>query len=298
MTNKHFMKHKLITLIFIFFSILLVACENNPATDSNSVSKETSKETIVTIGQYLKQHKPILIYDLNNSGVNKDTLVTHIYIVDEGKVATYDISLANKTLGNLSEMSEKEIISLAKENHKNLMEKQFNDMLVNSKETLERYTSELAEYESKIARGEHAFLNGSIDYPKAIEYLSYLVSELEKQSDLSDYYEPKSYKLSINLETDGTGNNTMYENLKFQRTSFDSEPEIADSLSLINNILPLEDYGIRISSFYPSTIYNKTYSVLYTENGGAFAIAVENEKQALWFDQPDTKIKGITIDGE
>ena len=146
------------------------------------------------------------------------------------------------TLGDVSKLSDKEVIEKAKELHKQNIKTYYDNLVNYYKEDLELTQKELDEYKAKLDKypeGAVGIANGSAEeHEQRIERHKKTIQALENSNELTEFSKPSTGSYSINLKTDGSGNQTAYESLKYTGTIFDKKNKKIDFSNPLKKLLP------------------------------------------------------------
>lgn len=206
---------KKILKIFVVFCLLIfvAGCTSNKDTNSKTTSSSSKKEVKMSkeneenypkeagfVGLAYEKNKVRYWYitDEADDGLTKETIITDISRVKNGKIETY--SLANPedgfffpTINDIAEKSDKDVFDSAKRNG----ELVFNNEIKSQIETLKSYSS--------MSEGEDSNpLNAN--YQKAINELENI--KYETYNDVRMILDVKG-----TVETDETGNNVIKETI-------------------------------------------------------------------------------------
>ncbi|MGM0112168.1 hypothetical protein [Enterococcus sp. DIV0187] len=278
--------------------LLLSSCSNNETKSAEST--DTNK---MTVSEYIKSNKKESKYMLisDDHEVDKDTSIDYVLAFDKDKATAYTINRGNGfTLGKIAKMSDEEIAKHLRE----IDEKQQKEMLALMQSSLDDYKESANKY-----------FDGNDKYPELAKadttriatenYLSKI------QASINEYkVKPlPSSKISLSIQTDGSGNHTESERITFDISAYRTDEIIPISImpdSEIDDLVAKKAYEIvstrssHSESFSSGTterwaeIYDANYNIIPTEQG---FIAIRSKKQVeLALDQPDTADSDIKID--
>lgn len=121
--KKKFTKFKK-TVALAMCALLLCSCGKAENTAKDGTVSENTEEVkaggktaeagTYTLSEYLEQNSPSIWYNLNDPEYGKDTLVKTVYVYDSGKMFQADLNI---TLGELSRMSDEEILTEVQEQY-------------------------------------------------------------------------------------------------------------------------------------------------------------------------------------
>lgn len=250
---------------------------------------KTAKEPISASEAF--NQEGIWFYMGNDGKVGKDENISSILVFDgKGNVTDYDCSTL--TFSDLKELSNDEIISLAKKLDKDVFESDISNLkssidkeITNVSETkgaIVNEMNEVKELEPDKSSEIEEFYSEDIDLLQVdLNNLDNLLAEV---SNLK-YKEPDAVPYTIHIETDTSGNNTKEETLSFEkkyRATYysDNMTQIENSSTAEIQLFP--DYGIQ-------TVYDMNF------RGFATIVTLVSEDHAGFIlDTPDAK--GIEVD--
>ncbi|MCK1197323.1 hypothetical protein MXZ32_09795 [Streptococcus uberis] len=294
---------KKIYLIFVcsILSLMLFGCtdksdsiKNNDSSDSK-ISKSNKKE--IPLAKYLSKGKHIFFYsELNSQEINvtKDTYVNNVFVFDNGKVTTYEIS--DTKLSDIKDFKDKELIKFAEKA----------DLKKKQDSFFKGYLGNL-----KYATDENEYSFGPEDQP-FLDKVKPMIKEFEKV-DKNSFSKSGKEKYELSLYTDGTGNYTKNENIKITFSDitfnfnnkkfntkklddiFDKETTqkiYANSETTPENLLYRSlILSMKPSSYRISTVYQKNYQVFTANEDSNGAFYVSDDSTRLVLDAPNTKEK-------
>lgn len=262
-------------LKYVLFGILMLfcftACSNtkidsgtNTSNESGTNSNDSGIKNDNTIGSYLNSKETILYEygyaDEYIEDVGKDTVVQFIIVFKDQKATIYRVFELQKTLGQLSKMSESEI-----------------------KEKLAEWDKSSKE---KYVADKKASLKGSKDSFKQLELEKLNIKEHE-----NEYYNPVVTDYKFIVETDPSGNYTKEEIIAFDKWVIYLSLDTTDD----KNIYTTEhgDYT-NFESLSPIKIFDTSYIISTYHGKSKFAIRF-NEKFNLYVDTPKSNLNNIEI---
>lgn len=263
-------------LKYVLFGILMLfcftACSNtkidsgtNTSNESGTNSNDSGIKNDNTIGSYLNSKETILyLYDYGNGeyieDVGKDTVVNFIVVFKDQKATVYRVFELNKTLGQLSKMSESEI-----------------------KENLAEWDKASKE---KFIANKKASLKGSKD---SLNKLA--LEQLNIKENENEYYNPVVTEYKFIVETDPSGNYTKEERIDFDRWVSNLSLKSLDDKNVYTT-----EYGdyTNFESLTPIKIFDTSYIISTYDGKSKFAIRF-NEKFNLYVDTPKSNLKNIEV---
>lgn len=302
------MNRKIVLISLLLSGCILTACTHTKS-QSNQEEKQieqvSSKSKSTEFAEYLSKNETI-IYDLENSkSTSKETRIQFLLVAKNNTITAFDLrgskNSEHLTLGDVSKLSDKEVIEKAKELHKQNIKTYYDNLVNYYKEDLELTQKELDEYKAKLDKypeGSVGIANGSAEeHEQRIERHKKTIQALENSNELAELSKPSSGSYSIKLKTDGSGNQTAYEFLKYTGTIFDKQNKEIDISNPLKNYFPTtEDNGFSLSLFYAMDIYDSTFNIGVNKDHEN-AIAIRTNKNTLYtLDNPKTNLKNITVD--
>lgn len=302
------MNRKIVLISLLLSGCILTACTHTKS-QSNQEEKQieqvSSKSKSTEFAEYLSKNETI-IYDLENSkSTSKETRIQFLLVAKNDTITAYDLRGSKNskylTLGDVSKLSDKEVIEKAKELHKQNIKTYYDNLVNYYKEDLELTQKELDEYKAKLDKypeGAVGIANGSAEeHEQRIERHKKTIQALENSNELTEFSKPSTGSYSINLKTDGSGNQTAYESLKYTGTIFDKKNKKIDFSYPLKNYFPTtEDNGFGVSLFYATDIYDSTFNIGVNKDHEN-TIAIRTNKNTLYtLDNPKTNLKNITVD--
>ncbi|MCG1418875.1 hypothetical protein K4T86_11915 [Staphylococcus epidermidis] len=246
----------------IVFCFILVGCSN---------SSNKSNEKTVKMGEMLNSGEKVSFVVNSEEGIDKDSTVWYYVYTKDGKVTVYNSDLGVK-LGEVSKLSDKDLIERMKKEDKDYFENSKSEASKTWKDFIET-----AEGDQRVIRGA----NKSLD---ALDKLS--------------YKKPKTMDLKVKVITDGSGNNTEKEKLNVSinnifkedgdRASLDSlakgfEYKYTNNTSSDNDV---EDYFNTYDTVNsPIEVYDSKFVSLNSdEDDSALVTKVGEKTTAIEFD--------------
>ena len=300
---------RIITLATLLLSgVILASCRpiNKPSSNGQDNVQHTTSQN-PELADYLSKHETI-IYDLENStSISKDTRIEYLLVVNNGKITTYDLSgpsgSERLTIGDMSKLSDKEVIEKANEYHKQNLENYYKEILKGVQTQLKITQEEIDEYKdnlSKYPEGSVGIANGSIEeHEEAVEKYKKLISALENTKELKEISKHSSGEYSINLTTDGSGNQTSYEYIQYTARLFSDKIKNIELDSPLKSYFPMTDNNaFGVNRFYTTDIYDSIFNI-GVNNDGENTIAIRTDKNTIYkLDSPKTKVKNVTVDAD
>ena len=288
---------KIISLFALLILFSLTGCnksETEANTNTESSSTESAKTDNLALGDYLKSKDTSKIwYTTSSRNFGKDSEIDEIYVFKDGKVAIFSGKLFSN-LGELSKLTDKEILSTLEEKQISYTTKLFNDRIQKTKDVLTQ-----------------AETQGDSDFKTLItEYQNKALQELTNFKVEKIKYYP--YQLSIT--TDGSGNRTSIETITFKKRNikFPSWLQFIDSPDIpeIKTMLEEEDYklidkvnedtltlsSIDITANQSYTIYDSDYKAIEYGSRSIICNRINDPSISIYPDGPGSK--GVKIDEE
>lgn len=314
---------KFVTLLVLSVSMfVLTACssnnDNGNKNETENVSNGNSKVQSTTFADYFnsKKKETNLFYVTNvdrRDIFGKDSPIYSVLVSENGYVTSYDLfdrlSREELTMGDVAKMSDADILEKVKSMWKEKQDHEINSFssrLDTVKENIDDSAS--SDFDQNVRTAEKKYL----DY-------------LEKDNNVKSV-KPYKSKISFNVITDASGNQTQNEELSFNYTDaiypdlsytgvinedgdnytqFDSQ-----SVDAIDEAIREKRYKMNVEKHTKalnidgptlerwSEIYDSNYNI-FTVNNADRIIAFRTKKQVLLdFDKPDTKIKNVTVDND
>ena len=258
--------------------ILLSACGSNgsPAADQKEVK----------FGEIMNKGKQISykVYADDNGTLSKNSELGYIIVTNNGKATSYNIK--DKTLKDLKDKSNNEIIDIAKKQDKESFEADKENYIQSAKENIKSRQKDVEEFSDEIGEG------GVADSEKAqIPRVSKEIKDMEK----INYKEPKARKLKIKAVEDGTGNETEEERFYLVPPYFSEEnyegKEGGLTYKFKNNKNIYLGYNTGAKT---KKIYNQNYAYLSDttddlEDADFLVTPVSKKTEFSKLDKPDSK---------
>lgn len=299
---------------------VLTACssnnDNGNKNETENVSNNNSKVQSTTFADYFnsKKKETNLFYVTNvdrRDVFGKDSPIYSVLVSENGYVTCYDLvdrsSREELKMGDVAKMSDADILEKVKSMWKEKQDYEvnnFSNRLDTVKENIDDSASSDFDQNVRIAEKK---------------YLEYL----EKDNNVKSV-KPYKSKISFNVITDASGNQTQSEELSFDYndaiypdlsftgvinedgdnyTQFDSQSveAIDEAISEKRYKMNVEKHtkSLQIDGPTPirwSEIYDSNYNTFSVDNADRI-IAFRTKKQVMLdFDAPDSKIKNVTVD--
>lgn len=265
-------------LLMVTFSagLLLSAC---------SFGSDVSNQKEVKFGEMMNKGKRVSFVLKNKdeeSTPDKDNPIVAYIFTNNGKSTTYDAQGGNYDLGDMKDKSQDEILKIAKKQDKENIKKQRKEYLGDARNDKD---VQKTNYEESIKlRGKDSSITK--------QEKRMLESDEKIYDDLKNlkYTEPKERDLKIEVEEDGTGNDTEKERFyAFPRYVDADSYEFVKDAKEINKVMmyEMEETNKNI------TVYDDKYAYLSSSDTGedryylATKVGKKSEKSAL--DKPDSK---------
>lgn len=312
------MKFKKILGGMLISTLVLTGCGNNSeeSASNGNASKEnasnesaSNKSSVLKVSKELTPQNPLGFYEDSQKNdriwlhtdisgfIQKDSEVYKIFVVKDGKMTTYitrsesfndSESLEVLELGALNKLSTKEVEKLAIERDKEYFE-------LYKARVIEYLEKEIPDIEKQIKRDEernHVTETSefSIEWYKELitEYKEHLISFKNLE-----YEKPKPQEIVAEVETDGSGNNTMTEDIdyKYKEIFFDKRRELGIEYGFLNNELSNKTFS-ELMPMTVMTIFEENYAGFYV--GESALVTLSDEK---YLGQLVTKLDPPTIEG-
>lgn len=272
---------------------------------------KTAKEPVPASKAF--NQEGVWFYIGNDGIISKDEIISDTLVFDgKGNVTSYQCNdgRGNRlTLADLKELSEDEIVTLAKEQDKKIFDErqkaEADDIqkTIDSRQgTYDREKEELDSKSYKSARGLGAFCFYSDEdfssNPKVIaeveEYYNEQLTETDNQIkeltsrkeaiDKLEYKEPVAQPFALHVKTDNSGNATQEENISYtySTVSWGNEEKTAGYSDSEESIKLYFDYGL-------GTVYDMNF-----RGFSSMVTLVSEDHAGFMMDTPDTK--GIEVD--
>lgn len=219
--------------------IILGACGNKDKDKDNDTDNDTDGK--IKLGKYLKENNTVAysIEPSTDGQYNKNEEITAVHFTKNGKIKSYNVMTEardsdedTKYLGDVSKMSNKELISWAEKADKNAFEKNKSRLIENREDDLE--------YRDLTSEGRKN-ANKALDFIKNTEYKK-----------------PQYTKINLSGEEDGTGNNLEEEAIniapQYMYTNISAE-KVANHVKANKKI-----EGFNTGSINSVEVYDKQYS--------------------------------------
>lgn len=288
-----------LVLTICMIAIMLSACNGKETTNSNKQEsidnnkKDVANNMPISASEAFAQ-KGIWFYSDYSSGssvpVTKDRIIYAVLVFDgNGNVTRYTTSYENEfalvtsseilRFGDLKDLSEKEILSLAKEQDKKIFEIDMENKMAEVDHQIQELQESLAKPDNQNVELCQDWMNGA--------------SLKKEKLEETEYQEPKAQPFTLKIKTDGTGNQTAEEKLIYSYTSLTlsnygtktttSEAELWKPTEIKEATITLNPYGGN------STVYDMQFTGL-----GSINKLIEEGEPMLMLDTPDAK--GVEVD--
>lgn len=301
------MKRKLTLAILLLSGIVLAACSSTTTSSqgSNSTTKTSVTNQNPEFADYLSKNETI-IYQLESSKpISKDIKINYLLVAKDDKITTYDLYGPNDserlTLGEASKLSDKEVIEKATELHKQNISGYYKKIIENIQTQIDIDQNEIDKYNENVAKYSKSatgIANGSVEeHEKRIEDYKKIITTLKNSTNLDDVSQPTSSVYSINLKTDGSGNQTAIEYFTFSSKLYNENPKNISFSNPLQSFFPTKDKnGFGIIRFDSVDIYDSTFNIGVNKDSD-YKIAVRTDKNIIYkLDNPKTKLKNVTVD--
>lgn len=229
---------KKLTIFCLSLIIFLAACANEG---------KNSKE--IKMGKYLKENDTVAytIEPSSDGQYNKNEIIEAIHFIKNGKIKTYRVHYYNSddksyieeiSLGEVSKMSDKELLSYAKKADKKIFKE------IQSK-IIEELENSLSDDDKYIHPQDEERKN----YEKALNITKNL-----------KYKEPKYKKIDLKGEEDGTGNNISEEYINIDYQFIDVDTTRKDDVAILEEANREGEDTFNIGSNYSTEVYDKKYA--------------------------------------
>ena len=301
------MKRKLTLAILLLSGIVLASCSST--TTSSQASDSTTKTNVTNqnpeFADYLSKNETI-IYDLENSkSISKDSKIKYLFVVKDDKITTYDLygpdDSERLTLGGASKLSDKEVIEKATELHKQNISGYYKKIIEKIQTRIDIDQNEIDKYNENVAKYSKSatgIANGTVEeHEKRIENYKKIITTLKNSTNLDDVSQPTSSVYSINLKTDGSGNQTAFEYFTFSAKLYNNEPKSIEFSNPLQSFFPtIDKNGFGIIRFYSMDSYDSTFNIGVNKDNQN-TIAVRTDKNIIYkLDSPKTKLKNVTVE--
>lgn len=301
------MKRKLTLAILLLSGIVLASCSST--TTSSQASNSTTKTNVTNqnpeFADYLSKNETI-IYDLENSkSISKDSKIEYLFVVKDDKITTYDLygpdGSERLTLGGASKLSDKEVIEKATELHKQNISGYYKKIIEEIQTRIDIDQNEIDKYNEnveKYSKSATGIANGTVEeHEKRIENYKKIITTLKNSTNLDDVSQPTSSVYSINLKTDGSGNQTAIEYFTFSSKLYNKNPKNISFSNPLQSFFPTMDKnGFGIIRFYSMDIYDSTFNIGVNKDNQN-TIAVRTDKNIIYkLDSPKTKVKNVIVE--
>lgn len=301
------MKRKLTLAILLLSGIVLASCSST--TTSSQASNSTTKTNVTNqnpeFANYLSKNETI-IYDLENSkSISKDSKIKYLFVVKDDKITTYDLygpdDSERLTLGGASNLSDKEVIEKATKLHKQNISGYYKKIIEKIQTRIDIDQNEIDKYNENVAKYSKSatgIANGTVEeHEKRIENYKKIITTLKNSTNLDDVSQPSSGTYSINLKTDGSGNQTAFEYFTFSSKLYNENPKNIEFSNPLQSFFPTKDKnGFGIIRFYSMDIYDSTFNIGVNKDNQN-TIAVRTDRNIIYkLDSPKTKLKNVTVE--
>ena len=196
--KKKLLRNVSLVMMTVLLIVSLSACGKSK--DSNGTTTNTS-DTAIPVSEAFSEEG---IWFYSNEPVTKDAVIHAILVFDgNGNVTRYDTG--NLKFGDLRDLSEDEILELAKEK---------------DKESFEHEMQSIADKGDRVIEE----IERSIEYSTDPEFIAERQESLtanqlmRSKAEPSEYKEPQANPFTLKIETDGTGNQTAKETIEYSYT--------------------------------------------------------------------------------
>lgn len=294
------------TLVFLFSFTSCNGKKNNDETNQepyldHQTEENLSEEQEISNEQENKSITPskafsqkgIWFQTYSNTSVTKESQILGILNFDgNGNVTYYKCN--DLTFSNLKGLSDNEILELAKKNNKSRIENNLKKGIEINEKERPSFVESRKFFEQKLE-----FSKNNND-KKGVKAFTDLISEVDKKiSELDSkiakfknykYSDPVPQKYTLNVKTDGTGNNTHTESIDFTITNDFSDDKRDEMLNVPLEVLDKKDITF---SLYPSSDNYEVYDMHFSGFSSLVKKVEENEMN-FELDTPETK--GIVVD--
>ena len=277
------MKKKLLRNVsLVMMTVLLIASLSacGKSKDSNGTTSNTS-DTAIPVSEAFSEEG---IWFYSNEPVTKDAVIHAILVFDgNGNVTRYDTG--NLKFGDLRDLSEDEILELAKEK---------------DKESFEHEMQSIADKGDRVIEE----IERSIEYSTDPEFIAERQESLtanqlmRSKAEPSEYKEPQANPFTLKIETDGTGNQTAKETIEYSYTKiyFTGEMTYCFNTDLTmeqgEEWTPYRETNSTIT-LYPSAGTMTVYDMQFISSG-YLSQKIEGEHPGFVLDTPDAE--GVKVD--
>ncbi|MGF7012422.1 hypothetical protein M2145_001352 [Lachnospiraceae bacterium PF1-21] len=279
------MKIKKLSKVFTLTIALCLMAVSLTACGGSKGDVKTAKEPVLASEAFNQEG----IWFTSEGIVGKDENIYSILVFDgKGNVTPYKCD--KLTFSDLKELSDDEIISLAKEQDKTRFESDIASLtssidnektkLSEERDSLENDMNEAIALEPDMS-SEYKELYDVDRYQEEFTFMDSLLSEI---SNL-EYKEPESVPYLMHIETDNSGNGTKEETLEFEREYL--------STSYSNNMTEIKKTSTAETQLFPDYGTQTVYDMNFRGFGSIVTIVSENHA-GFMLDTPDTK--GIEVD--
>jgi len=270
-------------LIMCLLIIMLSACGEKGTANSNSIGKKNSP---IPASEAFAQEG---IWFYADESVTKDAIIDAILVFDtQGNVTHYRTSHPKNPLkfGDLQDLSDEDILNLAKERDKTLFKLDMLDwagsadyVIEECEQMIERDSGIDPEFTATIQEG----LNANI--------------AMRTRAEQFEYKEPQPHSFQLKIETDGTGNQTAKETLVYPYTSvtlmwqgYSFNTKL--TMEKAEAWTPYKDYKWKVN-LYPSAGVMTVYDMQFVSLG-YLSKKIDENHPGFVLDTPDTK--GVKVD--
>ena len=199
--------------------------------------------------------------------------------------------MENLKFGDVQDLSEDEILELAKEKDKESFEHEMQNIADDGDFVIESLERSLENSTGPIDPEKYAAHQEALNVNKL----------MRSKVDPSEYKEPQANPFTLKIETDGTGNRTANETIEYSYTEVYYSGEVDYTF---NSQLTMEDITERgewtpyretksTITLYPSAGAMTVYDMQFI-SCGYLSQKIEDEHSGIVLDTPDTK--GIIVD--
>lgn len=262
---------------------------------SNSVTK--SKEPLAPSQAFAQEG----IWFRTEDKLEKDSSIRGVFVFNGKKEVKYysldDYSSEALKISDVNGKSKDEVLKIVEEKDKRIFEKNQKKLEESVKKNLEEKRKSLKKFETELSTGSYKEKPG---YFSSLEFLDIEnlqntiknISEEIKNNEtwlasIEPYKAPEFATYSLEVETDGTGNNTQGQKLIFKEYRQKSEGYHSSTDTFKDVVDSYEDLK---PIFAPYTIFDKQY-----HGYKGLYIAVEKEHAGFKLDTPKTE--GVKIVG-
>jgi len=313
MKQRNLSKKLLATTLCVLFVLSITACGGNNSSSSNQENTNSeSSNSEYTLSSFL-ENEPVIFYKVHE--FNKDAKPYCIYYFNDGRItAMTSLDDWGKTIGELSEMEDEEIIESAIEAQKEYIRKQrqvaieeMNSAIEASEEKYAEAMEELDDIKSQLGAEKYAECVEEIEEEYSLDIkrnitvsgggesegiiqisIRELLELTEELANSDESVHSSPYEIRIN--TDATGNNTETESICYainESASIDTFPFFYDTENESGwfNSITFNSYTTGIVM----PIYDTFYVTLTTESDDYLMARVDDENTYITVDEVGAK---------